>query len=166
MSIDETLRAVDGLLGPRGSSFLAEDVVLFDVFGDREHRGPRAVWDRLSPVAGSARKDVRITLDAGRAAAEWIDAGPRAAVFEVEDATVRVVRLYEDPRSAITRDPLPLTAREREVAMLVARGLSNREVAEQLVVSVRTIDYHLRNVFVKAGVRSRTELAALMWEQE
>ena len=52
-----------------------------------------------------------------------------------------------------------LTAREREIAALVAAGRTNREVAEQLVLSARTIDAHLRNVYGKLGVRSRVELA-------
>jgi DNA-binding NarL/FixJ family response regulator len=52
----------------------------------------------------------------------------------------------------------PLTAREREIAGLIAAGRTNREVAEQLVLSVRTIDAHLRNIYGKLGVRSRVEL--------
>ena len=51
-----------------------------------------------------------------------------------------------------------LTAREREIAELVAAGRTNREVAEQLVLSARTIEAHLRNVYGKLGVRSRVEL--------
>ena len=52
-----------------------------------------------------------------------------------------------------------LTAREREIAELVAAGRTNREVAEQLVLSARTIEAHLRNIYGKLGVRSRVELA-------
>jgi DNA-binding NarL/FixJ family response regulator len=52
-----------------------------------------------------------------------------------------------------------LTAREREIAELVAAGRTNREVAEQLVLSTRTIEAHLRNIYGKLGVRSRVELA-------
>jgi DNA-binding CsgD family transcriptional regulator len=48
-----------------------------------------------------------------------------------------------------------------QVAGLVRQGLSNREVAAQLFLSPRTIDFHLRNVFTKTGITSRTELAAL-----
>ena len=62
------------------------------------------------------------------------------------------------------RDPstaTELTPQERQVAGLVAQGMSNREVATQLFLSPRTIDFHLRNVFAKAGVSSRTELAHL-----
>jgi len=45
------------------------------------------------------------------------------------------------------------------VTKLVAAGLSNREVAAQLFVSPRTVDFHLRNVFTKLGVTSRSQLA-------
>ena len=44
---------------------------------------------------------------------------------------------------------------------LVRQGLSNRDVAAQLFVSPRTVDFHLRNVFGKLGVASRAELTAL-----
>jgi DNA-binding CsgD family transcriptional regulator len=52
----------------------------------------------------------------------------------------------------------PLTAREREIAELVAAGATSRAVAEQLVLSPRTVEAHLRNVYGKLGVRSRVEL--------
>ena len=52
-----------------------------------------------------------------------------------------------------------LTAQELQVARFVAQGLSNRDVAAQLFLSPRTIDFHLRNVFTKVGVSSRTQLA-------
>jgi ATP/maltotriose-dependent transcriptional regulator MalT len=52
-----------------------------------------------------------------------------------------------------------LTPQELRVALLVAKGLSNREIAAALFVSARTVEAHLRNVFPKVGVRSRTELA-------
>jgi ATP/maltotriose-dependent transcriptional regulator MalT len=52
-----------------------------------------------------------------------------------------------------------LTQQELQVAQLVAHGLSNREVAAQLFLSPRTIDFHLRKVFAKLGITSRTQLA-------
>jgi DNA-binding CsgD family transcriptional regulator len=51
-----------------------------------------------------------------------------------------------------------LTAQERQVAALVQQGMSNREVAAQLFLSPRTIDFHLRNVFAKLGITTRVEL--------
>jgi DNA-binding CsgD family transcriptional regulator len=61
-------------------------------------------------------------------------------------------------RPARTADGNPLTAREREIAELVAAGRTNREIAEQLVLSIRTIEAHLRNIYGKLDVRSRVEL--------
>ena len=56
---------------------------------------------------------------------------------------------------------LELTPQEHQVVRLVKQGLSNRDVAAQLFVSPRTVDFHLRNVFSKLGVASRAELTAL-----
>ena len=50
------------------------------------------------------------------------------------------------------------------MARLVRQGLSNRDAAAQLFLSPRTIDFHLRNVFAKVGVTSRTGLVALPLE--
>jgi DNA-binding CsgD family transcriptional regulator len=55
-----------------------------------------------------------------------------------------------------------LSDREREVAGLVAEGRSNREVAEVLLVSPKTVERHLTNVLAKVGLRNRTELASLV----
>jgi DNA-binding CsgD family transcriptional regulator len=55
-----------------------------------------------------------------------------------------------------------LTATEERVARLVASGLTNREVAGELVVSVRAVEANLSRIYAKLGLRSRTELAALL----
>jgi DNA-binding CsgD family transcriptional regulator len=55
----------------------------------------------------------------------------------------------------------PLTAREREVADLVVRALSNREIADSLVLSERTVESHVRSILSKLGVANRAELIAL-----
>ncbi|MEV7394970.1 LuxR C-terminal-related transcriptional regulator [Streptomyces sp. NPDC091215] len=54
----------------------------------------------------------------------------------------------------------PLTRREREVAALVAKGLSNRKIAEELVVSPRTVDFHVENIRAKLGFSGRAQVAA------
>ena len=49
-----------------------------------------------------------------------------------------------------------LTAREVEVLSLVAAGLMNRQIAERLGVSTRTVDAHLRSIYAKLGLKSRS----------
>ena len=53
-----------------------------------------------------------------------------------------------------------LSAREREVMTLVAAGLSNKEIAERLFLSVRTVERHLSNVYVKLRVSGKAARAA------
>ncbi len=53
----------------------------------------------------------------------------------------------------------PLTRREREIAALVATGASNKEIARELTISIKTVKNILTKVFAKTGTRSRTELA-------
>jgi DNA-binding CsgD family transcriptional regulator len=63
-------------------------------------------------------------------------------------------------RSCTDSPEMALTSREKEVADAVAIGLSNKQVAESLGVSVRTVENHLRSIFAKCNVASRTALAA------
>jgi DNA-binding NarL/FixJ family response regulator len=58
--------------------------------------------------------------------------------------------------------PLPLTVREREIVVLAARGLSNKDIAERLTVSVRTVEGHLYRAGHKLGVSERTALAKVL----
>lgn len=59
-----------------------------------------------------------------------------------------------------TRAPLPLTPQELAVARLAADGLTNRRIAHELVLSVKTVEYHLSHVYAKLGIASRTDLPA------
>jgi non-specific serine/threonine protein kinase len=96
-------------------------------------------------------------------AAEW--AAGRAT--GPEDAARFALR-QGSPESAVeapTGRPL-LTRREQDVTALVARGLTNRQVAEQLLVTPRTIETHLEHIFAKLGVQTRTELVAWAVRQD
>ena len=55
---------------------------------------------------------------------------------------------------------------ELQIARFVSKGHTNREVAAQLFLSPRTIDFHLRNVYRKLGIKSRTTLARLDLDSE
>ncbi|MFD7245803.1 LuxR C-terminal-related transcriptional regulator [Streptomyces massasporeus] len=59
-----------------------------------------------------------------------------------------------------------LTPQQLRIARHVAEGATNREVAQRLAVSTRTVDYHLRNVFAALGVRSRIELARMVDQEQ
>ena len=79
------------------------------------------------------------------------------------------LELRASGQTARKRDPSTrsdLTAQELQIARFVAEGLTNREVAAQLFLSPRTIDFHLRNVYRKLGINSRTALARLDLDSE
>lgn len=71
------------------------------------------------------------------------------------------LRVLGAPTAAPDADEHPtLTVREREIVRHVREGSTNREIAARLFLSPRTVDHHLRNVFRKLGIHSRTELLA------
>jgi DNA-binding CsgD family transcriptional regulator len=65
-----------------------------------------------------------------------------------------------DEASGVRGGTGALTAREREIALLIADGLANRAIAERLVLSERTVETHVRNVLAKLGLANRTQVAA------
>jgi DNA-binding CsgD family transcriptional regulator len=101
--------------------------------------------------------DLARALDAG---------GDRAAAVTLANQTQPLARaLGMGPWSArlaalVERDRTPLTAREQEVATLVADGLSNKAIARRLVISERTAQNHVQHIFVKLGLTNRAQLAA------
>jgi pimeloyl-ACP methyl ester carboxylesterase/DNA-binding CsgD family transcriptional regulator len=64
------------------------------------------------------------------------------------------------PSDQRSSEGIQLSRREREVATLIARGLSNREIANDLSISIATVERHAANIFNKLGLRSRTQVAA------
>lgn len=84
----------------------------------------------------------------------------------VAEAALRMVgdinaELQDGPSGVVhLRGALSLTKRERDVTALAAKGLTNREIAESLHLSVRTVESYLQAAFGKLGIGARTELAA------
>lgn len=66
------------------------------------------------------------------------------------------------PAIIASAQPLPLTKREREIVALAAQGFSSRQIAERLVVSVRTVEGHLYRAYGKLGVTDRAQLAPVL----
>jgi DNA-binding NarL/FixJ family response regulator len=62
--------------------------------------------------------------------------------------------------------PNGLTAREAEVLRLIAGGLSNKDIAAELHLSVKTVSRHLSNIFTKIGVSSRAAATAFAFEHD
>jgi DNA-binding CsgD family transcriptional regulator len=111
----------------------------------------RAVYD--AGVAAARRALGDAAFDAARAAGRAL-ANEAAIDLAIECA--------DQVRSAVATGPL--TAREAEVVKLVGRGLSNKEIAGELVVSVRTAEAHITSALNKLGLRSRAQLA--VWAAE
>lgn len=71
-------------------------------------------------------------------------------------------RIGEPVKRSTTENLTSLTVSERRVADLAASGLSNRQIAQQLFVTVKAVEWHLSNVYRKLGIRSRTRLPGLL----
>ena len=99
-----------------------------------------------------------------RAAAHLRSARDRLAVLEAVPYLDRCERELRGcglvPGKRSDFDPARLTAQERAVARLVAAGMSNRQVASELFVSVKTVQFHVTHIYAKLGIGSRAELAA------
>jgi len=68
------------------------------------------------------------------------------------------------PATQTAAMPLPLTDREREIAILISQGLSNIDIAQTLTLSVPTIEGHIHRACARVGVATTTELAQLITE--
>jgi DNA-binding NarL/FixJ family response regulator len=69
-------------------------------------------------------------------------------------------RVPHGPRAATRDNPAGLTTRQLAVLELLREGMTNAEIADRLVLSVRTVDHHVAAVLSKLGVQSRREVAA------
>jgi ATP/maltotriose-dependent transcriptional regulator MalT len=101
---------------------------------------------------------------AAHAAREHARTGHRGKELESSSRAHWVATQYEIRTPAVhsVDQPLPITDREREIVMLAAAGLSNRQIAEKLSVSVRTVEGHIYRIFAKLGIGDRDQLIHLV----
>jgi DNA-binding NarL/FixJ family response regulator len=166
---------------------LRPDVCLFDIRmpelngleATRVLAGP-AVEDPLAVVVITTfdlDEYVHGALKAGARGFLLKDAGPELLTQAVHAAangealiapsvTVRLLAAFADLRTSESlRQPIePLTAREEQVMVTVARGLTNAEISSQLHISLSTVKTHLASLMNKLGARNRVEIA--MWAYE
>jgi len=107
------------------------------------------------------RRDAREPLRAALATFDALGAVPWA-----ENAANQLRTTGEQVHRRRDRDTSKLTPQELQVALVVARGVTNKEAAAQLFLSPKTIEKHLGSTYTKLGLRSRAELARLFTEQE
>lgn len=156
---------------------VADELAVLAAGADGPFAGLAAAYARArvdaDPDALLAAADGFAGIDAPLDAAEAATAAARAFAAAGRAASARAAAARSAAllkRCEGARPPtLPagptaeaLTAREREVALLAARGLSSRAIADRLVVSVRTVDNHLARAYRKLGIARREDLAALV----
>jgi DNA-binding CsgD family transcriptional regulator len=183
-SYDDALAVIE-VLADRGSdqdhpwarTAAQRGVALVEIHGDAY---TDAAGDALEVAAatygglGLAFDEARTLLSLGRAqrrAKKW---GAARVVLERTVAAFEAIGSpgwADDARAELervgARKPAAsggLTATERRVADLAVEGLANKEIARTLVVTVNTVEFHLRNTYAKLGIRSRVQLASRLQE--
>jgi len=121
-------------------------------------RAPTLVLNRLGDPFVSPEAARRLAGSIPGARLELLDGD--AHVHLVGDVTALAECITEFTAGARGRPSAQLSARESEVLQLVAEGSTNAEIAERLVLSVRTVERHLLNAYIKLGVSGRTQAAA------
>jgi DNA-binding CsgD family transcriptional regulator len=116
-------------------------------------------------ASATAKLDLGTALLGRRRAGEAVDHLQDAATTAAACGALRVAAKARDEleRAGVTprsdQGDSPLTAGERRVVALAVEGNTNRQIAELLFVSVKAVEWHLRNAYAKLGVANRGELA-------
>jgi DNA-binding CsgD family transcriptional regulator len=161
--LDDALRLHAGALAETEPSTRAVALQAALASAERFDVGLPAFWIRLDRGrALAAAHDERAVGELEALAAIASERGA-LTVLELAERELRSLGVRTWRRGAATAG---LTEREREIALLIARGASNPEIAQQLFLSRKTIERHVSNVLKKVGARNRAELAARVAELE
>jgi DNA-binding NarL/FixJ family response regulator len=122
----------------------------------------------VPPVQRAARDQdlasARTALIAGQFASAWTVGRAMPLEQQLEHAASALVPTNAPPTPHLPQNVL--TRREREVAMLIARGYTNRQIAQELVISERTADGHVANILAKLGLQTRVQAAVWVVEHQ
>jgi DNA-binding NarL/FixJ family response regulator len=149
----------------RLAGILADNAVAAEAEFEAAHRAHEAGFDVFSAARTRLAHGQRLRRAGARIAArEQLRAA--AAAFQTMGLDLWVGRANDElaaTGSTARRGPqrdVALTSQETRVALHVARGLTNRQIAAELFLSPKTVEHHLSSVLRKRGLRSRVELAA------
>lgn len=121
---------------------------------------------RTPSIATAAALGIRAFVGCEQTLAELVQTTRRAAAGEAVCPTSVAAALFTSFGGAgppLTAGPIEaLTAREREIAMLLMDGLSNKEIATELVIEPTTVKNHVHQILAKLGVRRRGQAAAIL----
>ena len=124
-----------------------------EALGDAAERFAAMGFNLRGAESAMAASEASARTGDQRAAARWARRGTELAARCQAPATPELVG---------SAGPVPLTNREREIALLAADGLTTRVIAERLYLSARTVDNHLARIYTKLGITNRSELAATL----
>lgn len=122
---------------------------------------PLATYQHLYPFHEACVQTGKEQLGTARFEAAF----ERGAAFSVDDAIAFALGERPTPSAASSEQDAVLTARELEIAELIAEGLSNRQIADRLTISVRTVETHAQHALIKLGFRARAQIASWVAEQ-
>ena len=134
----------------KSESYLDQALTLADACVARYERALTLLVLARLRVQSRQRADARVLLDEVRAICDPLGAKP--ALAEADEIESLIDRSRTSPLNQSD-----LTTRELEVLRLVARGMTDAEMADELFLSPRTVGSHLSSIYTKLGVRSRTE---------
>lgn len=119
-----------------------------------------AVGCRYEYAAALAESPGRDDLLTALAELDRLDAGPLARLVRIRLRSLGVTRIARGPVKSTRSNPAGLTERQVEVLQLLGQGMSNAEIAERLVLSIRTVEVHVAAVLDKLGAHTRRAAAA------
>jgi DNA-binding CsgD family transcriptional regulator len=138
-------------------ALLREATALLDASGEPLERA------QVHADLGIALRRAGRPIDAREPLRLAVDLAHRCGAAALEERALAELRAAgARPRRLVISGPGALTRSERRIAELAGAGRQNRQIAQELVVTLATVEYHLRNAYRKLGITSRTQLTEIL----